>query len=89
MKRGPFQIAVALDELLNALAWGSARQTVSTRAWLAKVRGKAWGKVAVAILDRIFGAGHCERSAARAAAEDAADLSADEGAAEAPPQGAA
>lgn len=64
MKRGPYQILIALDQLANACAWGSARQTISGRSWVAKAAGKAWGRIAVSLIDGLFGPGHCERSAA-------------------------
>lgn len=63
MKRGPLQIAIALDQLANAILWGSARQTISARAWFAKQAGKTWGRIAVSLIDRMFGSSHCQRSA--------------------------
>jgi hypothetical protein len=62
VKRGPKQILTALSELFNAAAWGDAHQSFSARAWYAKTRGKHWGRVAVVIVDAIFGKGHCQKA---------------------------
>lgn len=62
MKRGPFQVFVALSELFNAAAWGDAHQSFSARSWYAKTRDKAWGRAAVALLDAFAGEGHCRRA---------------------------
>ena len=74
MKRGPFQIAVAVDQLVNALFWGSARMTISTRCWIAKERGKWWGGPAVRVVDFFLGKNHCQASARRARKAAQAEL---------------
>lgn len=65
MRRGPWQVLLAMDRLLNALAWGDGRQTISGRAGYAHYRKKRWGKVAVSMIDALFGPGHCFRQAIR------------------------
>lgn len=65
MKRGPWQVALGLDYLLNALTWGSVKQTVSARAGYADYRGKRWARLVVPVIDAIFGGGHCHRQAVR------------------------
>jgi hypothetical protein len=67
LTRWPKAILIAVDQLANAVAMGSEDDTISSRAWKAKVRGKGWGKAGVAIIDALFlyidGPNHCERSA--------------------------
>lgn len=63
MKRGPLQVLIALDETLNAVFGGSGRQTVSARAGYALTRGKLWARLAVPMIDALFGRGHCIRQA--------------------------
>ena len=60
-------LAVAYDELFNAWLGGSAHGTFSARSWRASERGKAWGRMSVAVLDHIVGVGHCERANTREA----------------------
>lgn len=55
------QIAIALDQLINALLCGGADETLSARAHRMRAKGhKYWGWTADAI-DRLFfwQAGHC------------------------------
>jgi len=67
VKRGPWQVLIALDQLANAVLGGSADETISSRAWKAKLRGKVWGAIAAHVIDALFypieGPGHCERAA--------------------------
>ena len=55
-------MAIAFDECGNAMLGGDARETISRRAGLALIAGKRWGRIAVPIIDRIFGAGHCSEN---------------------------
>jgi hypothetical protein len=67
MKRGPWQIVVALDLLLNAILGGSARQTLSARTGYALYRGKRWARVAAPIIDGLlFSRNHCTEQAREA-----------------------
>lgn len=67
LKRWPLAVLIAVDQLANALLMGSEDDTISSRAWKAKVKGRTWGKIAVPIIDALFrplqGPGHCEKSA--------------------------
>lgn len=62
MKRGPTQIAHALGSastrLLNAFAWGSARQSFSARTGYALYRGKRWAKVVAPVIDFVLRSHH-------------------------------
>ena len=60
-------LAVALDQLGNALVGGNAHGTLSARAWEAWCAGRAWGRWARPAIDAVFGAGHCERACKREA----------------------
>lgn len=63
MKRGPHQVGIAIDELINAFLQGDARHTISARTGYAVYRGKRWGKLLAPMIDAIFGKGHCEAQA--------------------------
>ena len=67
LKRWPLSVLIALDQLLNAVAMGGPDDTISSRSWKAKIKGKAWGHVAVAIIDTAFQfigqPDHCRQSA--------------------------
>ena len=63
LRRWPKAVLISVDQLVNALAMGSEDDTISSRAWKAKAKGRAWGRFAVRIIDSIFGRGHCERAA--------------------------
>ena len=52
-----------LDIPLNVISGGSPYETLSERAWRWKVAGKRKGTVMVAVIDGLFGAGHCAGSA--------------------------
>lgn len=51
------------DEALNALGGGSPKQTISGTVGRAVLAGKWWGKPLAAVIDAIFGDGHCLREA--------------------------
>jgi hypothetical protein len=57
-------MAVALDQQGNALFGGDPRMTISERAGLAQMDGKRWARLAVPLIDALFGAGHCADEAA-------------------------
>ena len=64
MKRYLLHLAVAFDQLLNALLRGDPDETLSSRAHRLRLKGhKYWGWTAGAI-DRLFfwQPGHCEAS---------------------------
>lgn len=53
-----------LDKALNAFPlMGRHWEYISGRAWEARAKGKTWGRIAVRLIDGVFGQGHCERSA--------------------------
>lgn len=62
--------AIAGDEALNALGGGLPTQTISGTIGRGLIRGYWWAKPARAVVDGIFGAGHCATEAAKEAARD-------------------
>jgi hypothetical protein len=54
LKRLPMEVLIALDQLASALTLGSADETLSSRAWKAKLKGKLKGRIAVPIIDAFF-----------------------------------
>ena len=56
-----WDIAKAMDDLLNVQCNGKPRQWVSTRAAQARQVGQRWGCVLCKLLDRVD-AGHCDRA---------------------------
>jgi hypothetical protein len=61
-------VAIAEDEAANAALGGDPRETISGtigRAWLA---GARWARPARALVDVVFGKGHCLTQAAKEAA---------------------
>ncbi len=64
LKGWGFRLLVALDQLLNVVALGNPDETISSRAQKAKERGKRWGCVLCAALDKID-PGHCARAVER------------------------
>ena len=56
------RMAVALDQCGNAGLGGSEDETISSRAGRAAQDGEPWAPLAVALIDGIFGAGHCRAS---------------------------
>ena len=67
LRRWPLAVAIAVDQLANALLMGNEDDTLSSRAWKAREKGRRWGFVAVAIIDTLFGLlgqqDHCRMSA--------------------------
>ena len=63
IKQIPFQIAIALDQLLNTLCGGWADETLSSRAWRLSGSSKGWYRTR-RIIDALFfwQDGHCEAS---------------------------
>jgi hypothetical protein len=55
------ELGVAVSRLLNAATGGSADQTMSQRAGLARRAGKRWGCVLCRLL-HVFNRDHCEES---------------------------
>jgi hypothetical protein len=72
-------VAVAVDQLANALIAGDPHATISSRAYLATLRGKRWGCVLCRLLDRIQ-PDHCKIAWSVEIAADHARLAAEEGA---------
>lgn len=48
------QVLIALDQLLNALLWGFADETLSSRAYRADRDGRVFGKFFRPVIDTIF-----------------------------------
>ncbi len=67
LKRWPMAVLIAIDQLANAILMGNEDDTISSRAWKAKTKGRLWGRIAVPIIDAIFlplqGPDHCRLSA--------------------------
>lgn len=57
-------VAVAEDEAANALVGGKPRETISATIGRARQAGAWWAPAAAAVVDGLFGAGHCARMAA-------------------------
>ena len=55
------RIAVAIDQLFNALSNGSEDETISSRAYKAALKGKRWGCVLCRFLDWLH-KDHCRNS---------------------------
>jgi len=61
------QVAIAIDQLLNALLRGWADETLSSRAWRMWVKGKPMGLFWKPLIDTLFwfqarDFNHCQRS---------------------------
>lgn len=54
-----YTMAVALDEVGNAMLGGSHNETISTRVGNALLLSKPWAKPAAKFIDTLFGKGHC------------------------------
>ena len=67
-----FNMAVAADEEGNAIGGGKANETISGTVGRALIKGSVWAKPASALIDGIFGQGHCANQAAKEAAMRAA-----------------
>lgn len=61
----PRRFGTAVSQFFNVLLNGGEDESISSRAWKARERGKRWGKVMVPIIDALFGKGHCERAVER------------------------
>jgi hypothetical protein len=59
----PARMGRALSQLLNVLLNGNEDESFSSRSWKARAKGKAWGKIAVPLIDAVFGKGHCQAAA--------------------------
>lgn len=55
-----WNIIVAYDHLANAFFGGDPHETLSSRLW--RNRDKRGIRIAIAIVDGIFGNGHCQKS---------------------------
>ena len=55
-----FSVAGAWSQFWNAVWGGNRDQSFSSRSYEARLLGKRWGKVAVPMIDALFGKGHCE-----------------------------
>lgn len=62
MKQWALNVLIGVDQLGNAILGGSPDDTISSRCWKARVKGKRWGLIAVALIDGVFGRGHCENA---------------------------
>ena len=54
LRRWPLSVLIAVDQLLNAVAMGGPDDTISSRSWKAKIKGKLWGRIAVRVIDTAF-----------------------------------
>ena len=63
IKKTPFQIAIALDQLRNTLCGGWADETLSSRTWRLSGSSKGWHTMR-RVIDAVFfwQDGHCEAS---------------------------
>jgi hypothetical protein len=57
-------VLAAWSQFWNAIWGGHRDQSFSSRAYEARLLGKRWGRIAVAIIDRLFffDPGHCRRA---------------------------
>lgn len=56
------RLLIALDRFLNVLLGGADGETISARAWRLEQRGSNFWRTSRRLIDKIFGAGHCQRS---------------------------
>ena len=63
LRRMPFQIIIALDQLFNTLCGGWADETFSARCWRLRDRGRGW-MLARRVVDALFffDPDHCRTS---------------------------
>ena len=61
-------VLIGIDQFANALLGGDPGDTISYNTAVARRRGKRWGCVLCAILDRIV-TDHCERTRMRTEAD--------------------
>lgn len=62
MKHWLLQVAVAIDQLINALFGGWADETLSSRAWRTADKGRVLGRIARPVIDTLlfFDKDHCK-----------------------------
>lgn len=58
-RKRAYTMAVALDEVGNAMLGGSPNETISTRVGNALLLNKPWAKPSAMFIDALFGKGHC------------------------------
>lgn len=66
MTKGSFagwgrRLAVAVDQFANVLALGLPDETISSRAYKASLKGKRWGCILCALLNKLD-KNHCAKS---------------------------
>lgn len=60
-----YNLAVAIDQLGNALLGRAADQTISAHAWHAEQEGRIWGKIFRPVIDFLFAwieKDHCRKA---------------------------
>lgn len=62
MKAWALNVAIAADQLVNAVCAGAPDETISSRAHRMRVKGHRWWGWTAAAIDRLFfwQPGHCE-----------------------------
>ena len=63
LRTWPQRLGTAVSQLLNAFLIGNEDESLSSRSWKARERGKVWGRIMVPLIDFFFGRGHCELAA--------------------------
>lgn len=67
LRHWPVAVLTAFDRLLNAIALGDDRMSISARTWHADQSGKAWGRWARPKIDGVFAlfgqTDHCRHAA--------------------------
>lgn len=61
MRAYALRVLVSIDQFANTLLDGNPDETISSRAYKASLKGRAWGCVLCGLLDRLS-PGHCARS---------------------------
>lgn len=56
-----WRIAKGLDQFANVILMGAEDETISSRAHKARLKGKAWGCILCALLDKLD-RDHCAKS---------------------------
>ena len=65
MKQYLLNVAIALDQVLNALRGGSPDETLSAAAWRTEQKGRLLGRVLRPLIDLVFSLlekDHCRKS---------------------------
>lgn len=52
-------VTAAFSQFWNAFWGGNRDQSFSSRSYEARLTGRPWGRVAVPVIDLLFGPGHC------------------------------